>query len=97
MSTPSKIDLAGYNLKEWSLIILWIGLSFTFATFAIAVFYAITNNPDIVISGQIDIGQFTGVIIGIAMVAVVLVSQQLTTKNIITAIKENDETWARES
>ena len=76
----NAIDLAGYNLREWSLIILLIGLAIVFVVFAIGMAYAIIQGGTISITGEIDLSQFTAVIIGIAMVAVVLVSQQLTSK-----------------
>jgi len=93
MSTQPTIDLAGMNIKEWSLIILMIGLMIVFIVFGIGLAVAITNSPTVVISGEIDLGQFTGVIIGIAMVAVVLVSQQLTSKNMALTTKQADDAW----
>lgn len=94
MSTENgKVDLGGYNLKEWSLIILWIGLAFTFGAFGIGFAVAIANNPQISISGEIDLGQFTGVVIGIAMVAVVLVGQKLTAQSIAATTKQADDAW----
>ena len=94
MSTQPTVDLAGYNIKEWSLIILMIGLMIVFIVFGIGLAVAITNSPTVVISGEIDLGQFTGVIIGIAMVAVVLVSQQLTAKTQASATAQSDAAWS---
>ena len=93
MSTQPTIDLGGYNIKEWSLIILMIGLAIVFVVFAIGMATAISNSPEVTISGEIDLGLFTGVIIGIAMVAVVLVSQQLTAKTQAAAVKQADDAW----
>lgn len=82
-------ELAGYSLKEWSLFILLGGLVFTFAFVGIGFGIAISNDPSkITISGDIDIGQFVGVIIGIAIVATTLVAQQLTKNQTIQAMKE---------
>ena len=96
MSTEPKIDLGGMNIKEWSLIILMAGLMIVFVVFGIGLAVAITNSPTVVISGEIDLGQFTGVIIGIAMVAVVLVSQQLTAKTQAAAVANTDAVWLAE-
>jgi len=95
--TQPKINLAGFNIKEWSLIILLFAIALVFIVFAIGM--AVAMNADqatITFSGTIDLGQFTGVIIGIAMVAVVLVSQQLTAKNQATAVAATDEVWLAE-
>jgi len=91
--SQDKIDLAGYNLKEWSLIIMWASLGITFVVFAVGFAVAIVNNPQIVITGNIDLSQFTGVIIGISMVAVVLVGQQLTAKAQASAVASTDKVW----
>lgn len=87
------IDLSGYNLKEWSLIILFIGLAFVFGAFGVGFALAIINNPQIILKGEIDLGQFTGVIIGIAMVAVTLVAQQLTARMQGATLAQNDKSW----
>ena len=92
MSTES-IGLGGLNQKEWSLIILIGGLATVFIVFAIGMVVAVSNNPEVVIKGEIDLGQFTGVIIGIAMVAVVLVSQQLTSRSQAAAVASTDSVW----
>lgn len=91
--SQDKIDLGGYNLKEWSLIIMWASLGITFVVFAVGFAVAIVNNPQIVITGNIDLSQFTGVIIGISMVAVVLVGQQLTAKAQASAVASTDKVW----
>ena len=93
MSTDPIIDIGGHNIKEWSLIILIGGLVTVFIVFAIGMVVAVSNNPEVVIKGEIDLGQFTGVIIGIAMVAVVLVSQQLTSKQQTEAVSRTDNVW----
>lgn len=90
----SKIDLAGFNIKEWSLIILIAAIAVVFIVFAVGMSIAIINDPTgVTFAGTIDLSQFTGVIIGIAMVATVLVSQQLTAKNQAAAVKATDDAW----
>ena len=95
MADP-KVNLAGYNIKEVSLIILMVSLGAVFVMFGVAVAFALLNNPTITISGDIDVGQFVGVIIGISMVAVVLVSQQLTSKSQAAAVAATDSVWLAE-
>jgi hypothetical protein len=87
------VGIGGYNLKEWSLIIMWIALAFVFGVFGIAVAIAVANNPNIVIEGTIDVSQFTGIIIGIALVAVTLVAQKLTAQNQAHAVAATDKVW----
>ncbi len=95
MSTTPPLDLAGLNIKEWSMIILMVSLGIVFAVFGIAMAIAITNDPQITITGEIDIGQFANIIIVIAVVATVLVSQQLTQKAIAQTIRQSDDAWAK--
>ena len=90
------IDLGGHNIKEWSLIILLMALAFVFVVFGIAFASAMYSNPDIIVTGTIDLGQFTGVIIGVAMVAVLLVGQQLTSKQQADAVAATDHVWMSE-
>lgn len=92
MSTE-KFDLAGKDLREWSFIILMFTLAIAIMAWVISFVIAILNNPDITISGSIDLSQITGIIIGIAMVAVVLVSQQLTSKQQASAVAATDAVW----
>ncbi len=92
MSTE-KFDLAGKDLREWSFIILMFTLAIAIMAWVISFVIAILNNPDISISGSIDLSQITGIIIGIAMVAVVLVSQQLTSKQQASAVAATDAVW----
>jgi len=92
MSTE-KFDLAGKDLREWSFIILMFTLAIAIMAWVISFIIAIMNNPDITISGSIDLSQITGIIIGIAMVAVVLVSQQLTSKQQANAVAATDAVW----
>ena len=90
-------DIAGLNLKEWSFIILMITLTIVVISFAVAFMIAITNSPEqVTISGTIDLGQITGIIFGIAMVAVVLVGQKLTSNAVTTAVAETDKVWLAE-
>ncbi len=79
MSTP--FDLAGMNLKEWAFIVLMINLTLITAMVVISFVIAIGSGQAITITGTINLDQLMVVIIGIAAVATVLVSQQLTTKN----------------
>jgi len=94
MSTE-PVDLLGHNVKDWSLIILLLALAFVFVVFGVAFGFAMYSNPNIIVTGTIDLGQFTGVIIGIAMVAVVLVGQQLTSKQQALAVKATDDVWTK--
>ena len=89
----SQPELAGYSLKDWSLIILLFILGIAVAVFIAGLVLAILNNPQITITGEIDLGQFTAIIVGIAMVAVTLVGQQLISKVQASAIKQTDDTW----
>lgn len=91
--SDEQVGLGGYNLKEWSLIIMWIALGFVFAVFGTALAIAVANNPQIVISGEIDVSQFTGIVIGIALVAVTLVAQKLTAQNQASAVAATDKVW----
>ncbi len=64
------------------------------AVFVWAVGSAIANpESNITIVGEIDLGQFTAIIIGVAIVAVTLVAQQMTARQTITTMKETDEAW----
>ena len=82
------------TMREWALIILIINLGIVMAVFVWAVGTAITNpESNIVITGEIDLGQFTAIIIGVAIVAVTLVAQQMTARQTITTMKETDEAW----
>lgn len=91
----SKVDLGGHNLKEISLIILLIALAFIFVVVGVAFVIAVMNDPSqLVIAGEFDLSQFTGIIIGIAMVAVTMVAQQLTARNQAQIAKQTDESWA---
>lgn len=93
----NQIDLAGFNIKEWSLIILIAAIAIVFIVFAIGMSVAIINDPTgVTFAGTIDLSQFTGVIIGIAMVATTLVAQQLTSKNQAAAVKATDDVWKSE-
>ena len=95
MSTPEKTSLFGKSLKEWSLLILVVNLGIVMTVFSIAVIIAMINNPAISIKGEIDLGQFTGIIIGVSMVAVTLVAQQLTARHTIATMKTTDDTWIK--
>lgn len=94
--SEEKFDIAGLNLKEWSFIILMVCLIIVVVSFAVAFIIAISNSPEITISGTIDLGQITGIIFGIALVATVLVAQKLTSNSITTAVAETDKVWLAE-
>lgn len=94
--SQEKFNLAGKDLREWSFIILMFTLAIAIMAWVIAFVIAILNNPDITIAGSIDLSQITGIIIGIAMVAVVLVSQQLTSKQQSAAVAATDSVWMGE-
>lgn len=97
MSTEN-FNLAGKDLREWSFIILMFTLSIAIMAWVVSFVIAILNTPEnITISGSIDLSQITGIIIGIAMVAVVLVSQQLTSKQQASAVAATDEVWMNEN
>ena len=94
MSTPEKVTLAGQNVKDWALIFLIGALGFVFVVVAIAFGMAIANpESNIILTGSLDISQWTVVILGIAIVAVTLVTQQLTVKAQIAAVKATDDVW----
>lgn len=90
------MSVAGYTLREWSLFILLFILGIATSVFVIGLAIAVINNPNITFKGEIDLSQFTGIIIGIAMTAVTLVGMQLGAKNVASAVKQTDETWLAE-
>jgi len=84
MSTT--FDLAGMNLKEWAFIVLMINLTLITIMVVISFAIAIQNGQAITITGGINLDQLMVVIISIAAIATILVSQQLTTKNNATMV-----------
>ena len=76
-------EVLGASLKEWSMIILMVSLAFTFGIVGVAFVIAMINAPGdaVTISGTFDLGQWQAIVIGIAITATVLVSQQLTKKD----------------
>ena len=94
--SEKEFDIGGKDLREWSFIILMFTLAIAIMAWVISFVIAVMNDPDISITGSIDLSQFTGIIIGIAMVAVVLVSQQLTSKQQAAAVKATDDVWTAE-
>jgi len=84
MSTQTGLE--GFDLKDWSLIILLVSLAFVFVVVGIALVVAVINGAVINFTGSFDLGQYQAIIIGIAVVAVTLVAQQLTGKNIAAAL-----------
>ena len=79
MSTT--FDIAGKNLKEWAFIILMVNLTIVMSMVSISFAIAVSQGQDISITGNFDLSQFTGIMIGIATVATVLVAQQMNSKN----------------
>lgn len=79
----TKVDFGGLNLKEVSLLILVSAIGFSFVVVGISFYQAIVTMPEsaILIAGQFDIGQWQAIVLGIAMIGAVLVSQQLTKRN----------------
>jgi len=94
--SEKEFDIGGKDLREWSFIILMFTLAIAIMAWVISFIIAVMNDPDISITGSIDLSQFTGIIIGIAMVAVVLVSQQLTSKQQASAVAATDAVWSAE-
>ena len=89
-----KINLGDLNIKEWSLIILLLSLAFIFVVVGIAIILSITSGEtSFVFTGEIDIGLYNAIIIGIAFVAVTLVGQQLGMKMQAAAVAETDKVW----
>lgn len=90
----STEDLAGKTLKEWSLIILLVSLAIVFSMVGVGFVLAIIYNPTaITFTGSFDLSQFVGILIGVAMVAVTLVAQQLTARNQSAIAAQTDKAW----
>ena len=84
------------DLKEWSLIILLFAIAFIFFVVGAVILLIVQSGDfDVTVSGNIDVGDYNVIIVGIAMVATVMVAQQLTKKQITDTVKENDESWHR--
>lgn len=91
----SQTELSGHSLKEWSLIILLISLTITFVIVGVGFVIAVLNDPTtLTITGSFDLSQFTGILIGISMLAATLVAQQLTAKNQANIAAQTDKSWA---
>lgn len=91
MSTQPSFDVGGYNLKEWSFLILMFSVAFVLVVIAIAFAIAVGNAPEIAIEGAFDLSQFTTILIAVASIAAVMVAQQLTTRNTANLIKQVKE------
>lgn len=84
------------DLKEWSLVILLFAIAFIFFVVgAVIILIVQSGDFDVTVTGNIDVGDYNVIIVGIAMVATVMVAQQLTKKQVTDTIKENDESWHR--
>ena len=89
--------LAGQTIKDWSLIILLLAIAFVFVVVGVAIILSITSGQStFTFSGEIDVGQYNAIIIGVAMVAVTLVAQQLTSRQQRAAVKDTDDVWSKE-
>ena len=90
----SETELSGHSLKEWSLIVLLVSLAIVFTIIGAGFIIAIINDPSaLTITGSFDLSQFTGILIGIAMVAVTMVAQQLTARNQSQIAAQTDKSW----
>lgn len=91
----NHVELGGHNLKEISLIIVLISLAMVFIMVGAGFVIAIVNDPtQLTITGAFDLSQFTGILVGVAMVAVTLVAQQLTARNQSQIAAQTDKSWA---
>ena len=80
--------------EGWALIILLLSIAFVFVVVGIAIILSIlSGNATFVFTGEIDVGQYNAIIIGVAMVAVTLVAQQLTARTQRVAVKDTDDAW----
>jgi hypothetical protein len=86
-------ELAGHNIKEWSLILLLISVGFTFSVIGIGLALAISSGATISFTGTFDLSQYQTVLLGIAMVAVTLIGQQLTARQVSNAVEQTDKAW----
>lgn len=90
----NEFDLAGKDLKEWSLIILILAIAFIFVVVgAVIIIIVLSGDFDLELTGSLDVGDYNVIIVGIAMVAVTLIAQQLTAKQTANTIRENDASW----
>ena len=83
MSEDNSVNLFGASGKELAMIIMFFALGLAFVIVGVAFMIAILNAPDdaILITGSFDLGQWQSIVIGIAVVAVTMVAQQLTKKD----------------
>ena len=96
MSTDPN-SLGGYSREGWALIILLLSIAFVFVVVGVAIILSIlSGNATFVFTGEIDVGQYNAIIIGVAMVAVTLVAQQLTARTQANAVKATDDVWTAE-
>lgn len=97
-ANDGTIDLGGINIKEWSLIILLFSIAFVFVSVGVTLILVVQAGGlnAVTVTGEINIGDYNVIIVGIAMVAVSLVAQQLATKLQTAAIARNDAVWLRE-
>lgn len=96
MSTQPTTPLGNLSKEGWSLIILLLSIAFVFVVVGVAIIISISSGDAVfTFTGEIDIGQYNAIIVGIAMVAVVLVGQQLTAKTQASAVQASDDAWAK--
>jgi len=85
-------------MQDWALIILLLSIAFVFVVVGVAIILSIlSGDSTFTFSGEIDVGQYNAIIIGVAMVAVTLVAQQLTSKQQRAAVKDTDAVWTGEA
>ena len=93
----SGVNIAGHSAKETALIILIGSVVFVFGVVGVGIAIAIYHDPtSIKFSGTIDMGQFVGIVIGVASAAVIFVSQQLTHKQTTQTQSQADQVWLDE-
>lgn len=89
----AKVDLVGHDIKEWALIIMIGSVAFVFGVVGIGLAVAIYNGAAITFTGSFDLSQYQAVVIGVAMVAIVFVGQQLTSRQNQAATAQADNAW----
>jgi len=92
-----KDTLGGQTIQDWALIILLLSIAFVFVVVGAAIILSIlSGKATFTFTGEIDVGQYNAIIIGVAMVAVTLVAQQLTARQQRAAVKDTDEVWSKD-
>ena len=80
--------------KDIALVIMISAIAFVFGVVAVGLTIGMINNPQgITITGSIDLNQFVGIIIGVAVAGVAFVGQQLTAKHGAKVQQQTDQAW----